>query len=61
MHAFANPTRFLGIARPLTPWLFWGGMALILAGCVAGLFFTPADYLQDSWLALQASRQAILI
>jgi heme exporter protein C len=46
MHAFANPTRFLGLARPVTPWLFWGGLLLIAAGCFAGLFLAPADYLQ---------------
>ena len=46
MHAFANPTRFLGLARPLTPILFWAGILLILAGCGAGLFLAPADYLQ---------------
>ncbi|HZV57580.1 MAG TPA: heme ABC transporter permease CcmC [Sphingobium sp.] len=46
MHAFANPRRFLGIARPLTPWLFWTGAALALAGCLAGLLLAPADYLQ---------------
>lgn len=46
MHAFANPARFLGLARPLTPLLFWGGIVLIVAGCVAGLFVVPADYLQ---------------
>jgi len=46
MHAFANPARFLSIARPLTPWLFWPGLLLLAAGCFAGLFFTPADYLQ---------------
>lgn len=46
MHALANPRRFLGIARPLTPWLFWSGVALILAGSYAGLFIAPADYLQ---------------
>ncbi|BAK66287.1 cytochrome c-type biogenesis protein CcmC [Sphingobium sp. SYK-6] len=46
MHAFANPRRFLAIAMPLTPWCFWGGIALILAGCWAGLFRAPADYLQ---------------
>tara|TARA_R110000868_G_scaffold91668_13_gene254010 strand:- start:1804 stop:2529 length:726 start_codon:yes stop_codon:yes gene_type:complete len=46
MHAFANPTRFLSIARPLTPWLFWIGLALLIAGCAFGLILTPADYLQ---------------
>ena len=46
MHVFANPTRFLSIARPLTPWLFWGGLLLLLIGAAAGLFYTPADYLQ---------------
>jgi heme exporter protein C len=46
MHAFANPRRFLAIAVPLTPWCFWGGIVLILAGCAGGLFVTPADYLQ---------------
>jgi heme exporter protein C len=46
MHALANPRRFLGLAKPLTPWLFWSGVALITLGCLAGLFFAPADYLQ---------------
>lgn len=46
MHVFANPTRFLSIARPLTPWLLWGGLLLLSIGAGAGLFYTPADYLQ---------------
>ncbi len=46
MHVFANPTRFLSIARPVTPWLGIGGLVLIAIGMVAGLFYTPADYLQ---------------
>ena len=46
IHALANPTRFLRIARPLTPILFWVGLALIVAGSAAGLFLTPPDYLQ---------------
>ena len=46
MHAFANPARFVGLARPATPWLFWSGILLIAAGCAAGLFLAPADYLQ---------------
>ncbi|HWW64677.1 MAG TPA: heme ABC transporter permease CcmC [Sphingomonadaceae bacterium] len=46
MHIFANPNRFLGIARPLTPWLGWLGGVLTLIGLGAGLFLTPPDYLQ---------------
>ncbi|RDE05145.1 heme ABC transporter permease CcmC [Sphingomonas aracearum] len=46
LHAFANPARFLKIARPLTGWLFWTGAALIAFGCWAGLTQTPPDYLQ---------------
>ena len=46
LHAFANPARFLKIARPLTPVLFWLGVVLIAAGSVAGLTMTPPDYLQ---------------
>jgi heme exporter protein C len=46
MHIFANPARFLRLARPLTPWLGWGGALLLLAGLGAGLFLSPRDYLQ---------------
>jgi heme exporter protein C len=46
MHAYANPARFLKIARPLTPLLGWLAAALILSGVYAGLFITPPDYLQ---------------
>jgi heme exporter protein C len=46
MHIFANPRRFLSLARPLTPWLFWSGLALLALGMAAGLFIAPADYLQ---------------
>src|SRR3546814_2754534 len=46
MHRFANPARFLKFARPLTAWLFWPGLILLLAGAGCGLFVTPADYLQ---------------
>ena len=46
LHAFANPARFLKIARPLTPVLLWAGIALVAIGCWAGLTRTPADYLQ---------------
>lgn len=46
LHAFANPARFLRIARPLTPILFWVGVALVAFGCWAGLTMTPADAVQ---------------
>jgi heme exporter protein C len=46
MHAYANPTRFLKLARPLTLWLGALGLALTLYGAFSGLFRTPPDYLQ---------------
>lgn len=46
MHAYANPARFLKIARPLTPAFIGIGLLLILFGSYAGLVLTPPDYLQ---------------
>ena len=46
MHAFANPARFLRLARPLTPVFGIGGALLIGIGSYAGLVLTPPDYLQ---------------
>ena len=46
MHIFANPARFLRLARPLTAWLGWSGAALIVVGLGWGLFVAPRDYLQ---------------
>jgi heme exporter protein C len=46
MHIFANPARFLKIARPLTAWLGWAGAALIAVALASGLLLTPPDYLQ---------------
>jgi heme exporter protein C len=46
MHAFANPARFLKIARPVTAWLLVIGLLLVAAGMAGGLFVTPPDYLQ---------------
>ena len=46
MHAFANPARFLKIARPATGWLLALGLLLTLAGIYGGLMITPPDYLQ---------------
>jgi len=46
MHAFANPARFLRIARPLTPVLLLSGIAITTAALVYGLFYSPAEQLQ---------------
>uniref|UniRef100_UPI0035C9C109 heme ABC transporter permease CcmC n=1 Tax=uncultured Sphingomonas sp. TaxID=158754 RepID=UPI0035C9C109 len=46
LHALANPARFLKLARPLTPVLFWAGIVLIGYGVWGGLTRTPPDYLQ---------------
>src|SRR3954470_23525600 len=46
MHGFANPARFLRIARPLTPWLTLSGLIVTAVALAAGLFVTPPDYLQ---------------
>jgi len=46
MHIFANPARFLKLARPLTAWLGWGGGLLVAAALASGLLLTPGDYLQ---------------
>ena len=46
MHALANPTRFLKIARPLTGVCGIVGAILITLGVFGGLFITPPDALQ---------------
>ena len=46
MHRFANPARFLRIARWATPLTLWPGLALTALGLAWGLFFAPPDYLQ---------------
>lgn len=46
MHKFANPARFLKVARPLTAWLGWIGCGLIVLALGAGMFLAPRDYLQ---------------
>ena len=46
MHGYANPARFLKIARPATGWLLGVGALLVLAGVYGGLAITPPDYLQ---------------
>ena len=46
MHGFANPARFLRIARVATPWSL--GLGLVIAGVALGwgVWFAPADALQ---------------
>ena len=46
MHVFANPARFLKLAKPLTVWLAGLSIVLIGYGVYGGLFLTPPDYLQ---------------
>lgn len=46
MHGFANPARFLKIARPLTLWLAATGLIATAAGLAAGLLLAPPDRLQ---------------
>ncbi|WP_404711446.1 heme ABC transporter permease CcmC [Sphingomonas sp. MMS24-J13] len=46
MHRFANPVRFLRLARPLTLWFGLSGALLTAFALAGGLFLTPPDYLQ---------------
>ncbi len=46
MHRFANPARFLKIARVATPLLVVPGLLLTIAGLYIGLFASPPDYQQ---------------
>ena len=46
MHGYANPARFLKIARPATAWLIALGLVLVVGGALGGLLVTPPDYLQ---------------
>jgi len=52
MHGYANPARFLKIARPATRWLLAIGMLMVLAGAVGGLTLTPPDYLQGEMVRI---------
>ena len=45
MHIYANPTRFLSLARWLMPLLFWSGLVLSLGAAAWGLFVVPPDQL----------------
>ncbi|AOL23903.1 heme exporter protein C [Erythrobacter litoralis] len=45
MHTYANPKRFLGIAKWLMPLLFWSGLALSAGAVAWGLAVVPPDRL----------------
>lgn len=46
MHRFANPARFLKLARPLTAAFLVLGLLITVGGLYWGVFAAPADYLQ---------------
>jgi len=46
VHRFANPARFLRIARVATPLALGLGLLLTIAGLYIGLFASPPDYQQ---------------
>ncbi len=46
MHGFANPARFLRLARWLTPVLLWGGLVLTGVALYWGLTAAPPERLQ---------------
>ncbi len=45
MHGFANPTRFLKLAKWLTPLLLLSGLTLVAISLVWGLYYVPPDRL----------------
>lgn len=45
MHIYANPARFLRLAKWLTPVLFWSGLVSSLGAVLWGLFMIPPDRL----------------
>lgn len=45
MHGFANPNRFLAIARPLTLILLVSGLVMVACALIWGIFYAPADRL----------------
>lgn len=46
MHIYANPKRFLTLAKWLMPLLFWSGLALSFGAVAWGLIMAPAEALQ---------------
>ncbi len=66
LNRYANPTRFLGLARRLLPWCAGIAGACIAVGLVLALFVSPPDYQQgetvrimylhvpSAWIAMMA-------
>ena len=46
MQAYANPQRFLSLARTLTPWVMAAAGVLLVVGLYLALFVAPLDYQQ---------------
>jgi heme exporter protein C len=46
MQRYANPQRFVAIAKMLTPWLLGATLAVTLVGLCLALFVAPPDYQQ---------------
>ena len=72
MHIYANPTRFLALAKWLMPLLFWGGLVLSLGAIFALVclltvvrwgMFTVLRYvlLTEEELVVGAGRRAVVI
>jgi heme exporter protein C len=47
MHRFANPTRFVALARTVQPWAMAIALVALLAGLWFSLFASPPDYQQS--------------
>ncbi len=45
IHRLANPTRFLNLARPLTPISFFVGLAMVIGACSWGILYSPDERL----------------
>lgn len=45
IHRFANPTRFLEIAKPLTAIFFYIGLLLVVGACAWGILYSPDERL----------------
>jgi len=46
MHRFANPTRFVALARAVQPWAAGASIVALATGLWLALFFSPPDYQQ---------------